>query len=113
MSRLPFHERWTSRTEGMRRLFADLLPDDVLRRAGKASFGHIFALEPRLELLRHWRGEGIDPELVDPVALRRVWGADPVDPSSIPLLQHVARVLEGDTPESAARELEHSLDHTR
>lgn len=113
VARLPFHEHWTTRTEGMRRLFADLLPDDVLRRAGKASFGHIFAPGPRLELLRRWRGEGIDAELVDPVALRGVWGADPVDPSSIPLLQHVAHVLEDDTSGSAARELEHALDDAR
>ena len=113
VARLPFDEHWTTRTEGMRRLFADLLPDEVLKRVGKASFGHIFALDPRLELLRRWRGEGIDPELVDPVTLRRIWGADPVDPSSIPLLQHVAHVLEGDGSGSAARELEHTLHDAR
>ncbi len=113
VARLPFDEHWTTRTEGMRRLFADLLPDEVLKRAGKASFGHIFAPEPRLELLRRWRGEGIDPELVDPVALRRIWGADPVDPSSIPLLQHVAHVLEDDGPGSAAGELEHAFHDAR
>jgi hypothetical protein len=113
VARLPFHEHWTTRTEGMRRLFGDLLPDDVLRRAGKASFGHVFALEPRLELLRFWRGEGIDPELVDSVALRRTWGADPVDPSSIPLLQHVAHALEERDAGSTTRELEHTLRDPR
>ena len=94
VSRLPPEVRWTTRTSGMRALFADLLPNDVLRRGAKASFTHIFAPEPRLELVRHWRGEGIDPSLVDPVELRRTWTAEQIDPGSIPLLQHVAHVLE-------------------
>ena len=94
LSRLPSEKRWTTRTAGMRALFADLLPDEVLRRSGKASFAHIFAPQPRLELVRQWGGEGIDQELVDPVELRRTWTAQHVDPGSIPLLQHVAHVLE-------------------
>jgi asparagine synthetase B (glutamine-hydrolysing) len=94
VARLSPDDRWTTRTAGMRALFADLLPDDVLRRRGKASFTHIFSPDPRLELVRRWSGEGIDEELVDPATLRRTWTAEQVDPGSIPLLQHVAHVLE-------------------
>ena len=77
----------------MRRLFGDLLPDPTLRRASKATFGHIFDAGPRIDLVRRWAGEGVDPELVDPGELRSVWSAPELDPSSAPLLQHVALIL--------------------
>jgi asparagine synthase (glutamine-hydrolysing) len=112
IARLPFEQRWSTRSSGMRGLFADLLPDEALCRPGKASFAHIFAPGPRLELVQAWNGEGIDEDLVDPAELRRTWSGDPVDPSSIPLLQQVADVLERSSPRSG-REREHQLEDTR
>jgi asparagine synthase (glutamine-hydrolysing) len=63
----------------MRRLFADLLPDDILRPHGKAEFGFAFWGEDARRFAAGWNGEGVDPELVDADALRATW-AEPNPP---------------------------------
>jgi asparagine synthase (glutamine-hydrolysing) len=84
---LPRDRRPSSRSDAMRLLFGDLLPDAVLTRRSKASFDHVDAPAPRFELLARWNGEGVDPLLVDPEALRAEWARPLTDPSTTPLLQ--------------------------
>lgn len=75
--------RWgyAGRTALMRRLFADVLPDEILRRTSKASFDRAYMGEATREFARAWDGSGVDPDLVDPEALRRAWLSD--EPSTL------------------------------
>jgi asparagine synthase (glutamine-hydrolysing) len=61
------------RTAGMRAVFHDLLPDDVLCRATKAEYGEAFWGRGTREFAAGWSGPGVDPELVDPTTLKREW----------------------------------------
>ena len=65
-----------SRTEVMRDLAADLLPDEVLGRRSKARYGDTFIGPATREFARTYDGSGLDRSLVDPDALRRAWGSD-------------------------------------
>jgi asparagine synthase (glutamine-hydrolysing) len=94
LASLPPERRWT-RAKAMQALFGDVLPEAAVRRAAKGSLDHIMDPGPRLELLERWRGEAVDDELVDPERLRAVWSAAQLDPSALPLLQHVKLVLDG------------------
>ncbi|WP_277209507.1 asparagine synthase-related protein [Isoptericola croceus] len=61
------------RTDTMRFLFADLLPDRVLARRSKASFnGSRFGAAER-DFASGWDGSGVDDRLVDTAALRQHW----------------------------------------
>lgn len=62
------------RTAVMRALFGDLLPEAVLARPTKATFGEAFCGPYTRELVATWNGEGLDPKLVDPAELRGFWG---------------------------------------
>jgi asparagine synthase (glutamine-hydrolysing) len=62
-----------TRTGLMRGLFGDLLPDAVLARPGRGQFAHAYWGEHTRRLVAEWSGGGVDLELVDPDALRRVW----------------------------------------
>ncbi len=76
---------WGNRTETMRALFGDLLPDALLTRRGKAEFsGALFGPET-VAFARSWDGRsGIDPTLIDGDGLRRAWLADyPPFPTSM------------------------------
>lgn len=74
------------RTEVMMALFADLLPDPVLSRISKASFGGVFWGPASRRFAEEWDGTGLDDGLVDPAALRRAWLAPvPVYGSALPL----------------------------
>ncbi len=64
---------FASRTEAMRTLFGDLLPDAVLDRPGKAGFGGAFWGPSFRAFAGAWRGEGVDPAHVDVDALRGNW----------------------------------------
>ncbi len=57
----------------LRRLVPDLLPDAILTRTSKASFGGAFLARPTREFAARWTGEGLDANLVDPDELRRIW----------------------------------------
>jgi asparagine synthase (glutamine-hydrolysing) len=70
----------------MMALFADLLPDPVLSRISKASFGGVFWGPASRRFAEEWDGTGLDDGLVDPAALRRAWLAPvPVYGSALPL----------------------------
>jgi asparagine synthase (glutamine-hydrolysing) len=62
-----------SRTEIMRSLFGDLLPDALIARADKARFPFAYFRTTSREFARSWSGRGLDPELIDAETLRRSW----------------------------------------
>jgi asparagine synthase (glutamine-hydrolysing) len=76
-----------TRTEVMRRLFGDLLPDPILSRRDKAGFTEAFFGPTSKQFAREWTGAGIPAELVDAEALREVWLEETPDFRSAPLLQ--------------------------
>ncbi len=61
------------RTQMMRALFHDLLPDAILSRTTKAAFNETRWLEPEREFARSWTGDGVDHELIDGERLRDEW----------------------------------------
>jgi asparagine synthase (glutamine-hydrolysing) len=61
------------RSETMRRLFADDLPEAILTRRGKARFDAAYYNDHSRALASSWDGIGFDPELVRGEALRREW----------------------------------------
>jgi hypothetical protein len=76
---------WGGRTELMRALFADLLPDDLLARRDKPEVDPAFFAGHTRAFLRDWSGGGIDTRLVDEDALRKEW-AQPTPPAMTALL---------------------------
>jgi asparagine synthase (glutamine-hydrolysing) len=75
------------RTSIMRRVFGRDLPDDVLARPGKANFAVAYFRDYSREFARRWDGVGLDPELVEPEALRKAWLEWIVDPRAALALQ--------------------------
>lgn len=67
---------YEGRTQVMRALFADLLPDALLSRSTKAGFGGARWGDREREFARDWDGSGVDPELIDAEQLRREWLSD-------------------------------------
>jgi asparagine synthase (glutamine-hydrolysing) len=67
------------RTDGMRRLFGDLLPEPVLSRASKAHFNEVFWTATARSFAAAWDGGGVPEQYVDPGELYRHWnGPDPM-----------------------------------
>lgn len=64
---------YAGRTDVMRRLFADVLPEVLLSRATKAHFTGTRFGAAEIEFARAWSGSGVNPELVDPDRLRDHW----------------------------------------
>jgi len=65
---------WGDRTQTMRALFGDLLPDDVIARRSKATFSRPFFGPHTQAFARRWDGcAGIDADAVDARALRDTW----------------------------------------
>jgi Asparagine synthase len=83
------------RTAGMRALFGELLPDDVLARPTKAEYGEVFWGPATREFAESWSGNGVDPELVDPAALTREW-LKPRPHEDSAMLLHAAWLAEQD-----------------
>ncbi|WP_165372809.1 asparagine synthase-related protein [Pengzhenrongella frigida] len=80
---------YCGRTDLMRVLFGDLLPEPVLSRSTKASFSASRFGEIEREFVRSWDGAGLDPRLVRVDALRAHWLGE--RPSGAPaLLLHAA-----------------------
>jgi asparagine synthase (glutamine-hydrolysing) len=61
------------RTAVMRALFSDVLPEAVLTRETKATFAEAFCGPHTRRIIATWDGSGLDPDLIDPEALRRYW----------------------------------------
>ncbi|MDX6409500.1 MAG: hypothetical protein QOE13_2571 [Gaiellaceae bacterium] len=68
------HEiRFADRTEAMRWLFSELLPDEVSARSTKAGFRRVFWNRHSDAFAKTWDGEGADSELVKIDVLRELW----------------------------------------
>jgi asparagine synthase (glutamine-hydrolysing) len=77
---------FTSRTEAMRALFGDLLPDAILARRTKAYFNRAFMGDETRAFAERWDGSGLDPELVDAESVRAEWLSAMPSAISTPLL---------------------------
>lgn len=75
------------RTDVMRFLFSDLLPDAVLARTTKAAFNETRWLEGEREFAREWAGAGVDHDLVDAELLRSEWLSERPHPLAAYLMQ--------------------------
>lgn len=84
-----FGHRWgrLTRGAGTRLLAGGLLPDAVIDRKDKASFNASRFGAPSREFARTWNGDGVDENLVDPVALRAAWLAAAPPAATAMLLQ--------------------------
>ena len=74
---------FADRTEGVRRLFGDLLPEPIVTRSSKTTFDKVFWTERARSFARGWDGSGVPLQWVDARALARHWaGSRPIVPSS-------------------------------
>jgi Asparagine synthase len=76
-----------TRTDVLRSLAPDLLPDQVLARTTKAAFTLCYLSRYTREFAAQWTGAGVDHELVDPDDLRRAWLSDRPPAPTAALLQ--------------------------
>jgi asparagine synthase (glutamine-hydrolysing) len=60
-----------TRTEMMRRLFGDVVPDEICARQDKGRFGAVAVGRESRAFLSKWDGSGIGPDYVDVEAFRR------------------------------------------
>lgn len=83
--------RWgfAGRTDAMRRLFSDILPERLLGRQTKAHFDGVRWGVPEREFARHWDGTGLDRSLVDVERVRSEW-LSPVPSGASVLALHAA-----------------------
>jgi Asparagine synthase len=75
------------RTDAMRQLFGDLLPDDLVTRSDKATFDEAFWTNRAEVVARDWTGNGVPLSVVDPHALQSHWGSPAPRAQSFSLLQ--------------------------
>lgn len=61
------------RTDVMQAVVGDLLPRQIVEREDKAILASVFIGAVSKAFIEQWDGSGVDPEWVDPVALRQVW----------------------------------------
>jgi hypothetical protein len=84
-------------------LVADLLPDAVLARVGKATFGEAYMGPGTRDFAFHWTGDGVDPRLVNPEELRRIWLSEEPNALTAALVQAAWLAGRGATPRPIAR----------
>lgn len=106
LSALPRQNRYRGRTQAMRAIFGDLLPEQVITRSSKTGFDDAFWNEPSRAFAASWNGEDVDLELVDAEGLAREWASLHPDPRSFLVLQSVW--LAGE--KRSADRLEQALD---
>lgn len=88
LGQLPVHRRST------RALFGNLLPPESLARPPTSTHRSACWGRYSRELAEKWRGEGVNPGLVDAGALQRQWSLPRPDPRTFLLLQSVALARE-------------------
>jgi asparagine synthase (glutamine-hydrolysing) len=92
-----------SRTQAMRELVGDILPEREIGRRSKAWFDDAFFNRYSRAFARDWDGSGVDPDYIDVDALRTLWTdpAHPPDARTYYLLQmawlHAERLKESRT----------------
>ncbi len=78
-----------TRTDAMRLLFADVVPEKVLSRRIKAQFGATMWGPESRAFAASWNGAGVDPARVDRDRLRDAWRRDTPPFGSSSVLQSV------------------------
>ncbi len=78
---------YAGRTDAMRKLFGDRLPDAVLARSSKATFNSAFGGPETVEFARSWDGGGVDSGAVDVEVLRSLWLESGLPAGTMALLQ--------------------------
>jgi hypothetical protein len=76
-----------SRAAALEFLCGDAVPRALRERTDKTAFFGPFVHRHSRAFIDRWNGTGVDPELVDPEALRQAWQADEVDARSYVALQ--------------------------
>jgi asparagine synthase (glutamine-hydrolysing) len=64
---------FSSRADAMRLHFGDVLPPEVAERPTKAVFDELHGGRHMRAFAASWNGDGLDPAMVDPDALRAEW----------------------------------------
>ncbi|WBB82080.1 asparagine synthase-related protein [Micromonospora sp. WMMD882] len=90
--------RDVTRQRLLARIAGDDLPPVVTAARPKATFLEVFLRRPAREFATGWDGSGVDDDLVDPAALRRVWSTWPIPAATTALLQHVWWTTRGSGP---------------
>jgi Asparagine synthase len=80
------HDGFSSRAEATGRLFGHLLPEAVITRRTKATFGGELWGEATRRFATEWSGDGLDRTIVDAARLRRELLADEPDFRTVLLL---------------------------
>ena len=75
------------RSDAMRELFGDVLPEPVLTRRSKAHFDEAFVSDHSRAFAAGWTGAGVDESLVDLDRLAAEWRSPHPDPRSLLLMQ--------------------------
>ncbi|HVL04393.1 MAG TPA: asparagine synthase-related protein [Acidimicrobiales bacterium] len=78
---------YADRTSAMLHLFGDLLPTPLIGRTSKAGFGDVYFHRHARSFCRQWRGDGLDPAMVDLDGLRATWNSAKPPPATWTLLQ--------------------------
>jgi asparagine synthase (glutamine-hydrolysing) len=78
---------YLARSDAMRDIFGDLLPDALHARRDKAGFDDVFFHDHSRVLARRWDERGVPTNLVDAAALRRHWLEGSPRAQSFTLLQ--------------------------
>jgi hypothetical protein len=94
---------WSGRASTMIDLFGDVLPRAVLERGTKATFERAVFNEYGRTFARRWTGRGVDPALVDPEVLHRIWLSDQPDGGTMVLMQQAWLASQLVSPEPAPR----------
>lgn len=61
------------RSSVMTHVFGGILPEAILTRSTKATFGEVFWGPASRAFAREWEGQGTNKALVDPIKIRRAW----------------------------------------
>lgn len=93
---------WVTRTEMMRMLFGDVLPDEICRREQKAEFGGVAVGQTCREFIAGWNGDGVDPSVVDVEAFRSAVSEDVPVYGVQMLLQAIWLAVDSDRSGAAA-----------
>jgi asparagine synthase (glutamine-hydrolysing) len=80
---------FASRLAAVTALLGEIVPATVLERRSKAAFDEVFWGPRARTAAREFDGDGVDPELVDVVALKSIWGGDRPPARTGLLLQQV------------------------
>jgi len=78
---------FSGRTEGVRRLFGDLLPPPIVSRESKANLDEVFWTDRSRAFAREWDGSGVPARWVDADELAQHWATAHPSVASSTLLQ--------------------------